>query len=130
MLVTGPRGSGKTALAASVALQVRSLKPASRLTLLICASQTVVIFPDFICHSLASPSRGWCTETDFRTLLVLPQSGVPLMRMVSASNLVSSDEAARVAALERAFDEAYKSPTSIVVIDGDKIHPSRESTRI
>jgi hypothetical protein len=41
------------------------------------------------------------------------------MRMVSASTLVSSDEGARVAALERAFDEAYKSPTSIVVIDGD-----------
>ena len=44
-------------------------------------------------------------------------SAFPLVRMVSPDAVVGQGEAAKAAALARAFDDAYKSPLSLLILD-------------
>ena len=64
-LLSGPPGSGKTALAAAAALK----------------------------------------------------SGFPMVRLVSPNDMVGFSEAAKVTAVQKAFEDAYKSPASLLILD-------------
>lgn len=44
-------------------------------------------------------------------------SGAPLVKLVSAENMVGFNESAKLAAIHRAFEDAYKSDNSVVIID-------------
>ncbi|KJE92965.1 N-ethylmaleimide-sensitive factor b [Capsaspora owczarzaki ATCC 30864] len=68
VLLEGPVGSGKTALAVKMALQAQ-------------------------------------------------EAGFPFVRLVSAEKLVGMTEAAKSSAIAKAFDDSYKSPLSVIIID-------------
>ena len=44
-------------------------------------------------------------------------SGFPMIRLVSPTDMVGFSEAAKVSALQKAFDDAYKSPSALLVLD-------------
>ena len=45
------------------------------------------------------------------------RSGFPYVKMITPENMVGYSEFAKVAKINKAFEDAYKSPQSVIVID-------------
>lgn len=45
-------------------------------------------------------------------------SDFPFIKLISAENMVGFNEAAKIQYLNKVFSDSYKSPLSVIVIDG------------
>lgn len=46
------------------------------------------------------------------------QSDFPFIKLISPESMVGFSETAKVAQIKKVFDDAYKSPHSVIVVDG------------